>query len=189
MNDNLITDHHTPAKSFVNTAYKWALITSAYLIIKTYAIYLSDPSTYHPQKGGMVLGLLDLLISLVAFYMANKEFRDKENGGFLTYGKGFVVSYVTGLFITAITTIFMFVFLSYQVDFDLMVSNMLDENARQFKARGMGEQDIAEALKRTKEFSTVGTMLTFSSIMFVFLYAIFALIVAAITKRNPPTAN
>lgn len=186
----MITDQAMPGnKSFLNVAYKWALITSAYMIIKTYAIYLSDPATYHPQKGGMALGLLDLVISLVAFYMANKEYRDKENGGFLTFGKGFTVSYITGLFIILITTIFMYVFLSYQVDFDLMVSNMLDESMRQMKERGMSEKDMTIAIQRTKEFSNIGSMLTFSSIAFIVLYAIFALIIAAITKRNPSTSN
>lgn len=183
----LITDQNNQRKSSpFNIAYKWGLIACAYYILKMYVIYYMDPENFNPQSGGLVAGLIDLAVSLVVMFLANKEYRDKYNGGFLKFGEGFKTSFLTGLVITAIISIFMFVFYTYQVDFDTMMANGMDKGIADMKARGMSDEDIQKALKNMNMFTSKEFVIGSSAIFFLIIYAIFALIAAAITKRTPP---
>ncbi|MCC6818042.1 MAG: DUF4199 domain-containing protein [Bacteroidia bacterium] len=185
MNENITEQTLSPKSSPMSVAYKWGLIAAAYFILKMYVVYFMDPENYNPQKGGFVSGLLDLAVSLFVMYMANKEYRDKFNNGFLTFGQGYKTSFLTGLVIIVLITLFMFVFFTYQIDYEQMVLNSLDERIKLLKAKGMSDEDIQKGIEQGKKFMTKEFAVLFSAIFFVIIYAIFALISSAITKRVP----
>lgn len=188
MNDNIIDRQNPKKPNFLNVAYKWALIASAVILVESLVMYYSDPNAYHPQKGGMVMGLLNLLFILVMLFMANKEFRDNNNNGYLTFGQGYKVSFVTGLIYIVISTIFSFILFTYVIDFDVMSANIIDNTVKQLKERGLSEKEISEAIERTKKWSTMENMMIFSTIFSVVFISIASLISSALSKRNPSVA-
>lgn len=188
MNDSIIDNQNSEKPNFLSVAYKWALITSAVMLVEPLIMYFSDPATYHPQKGGMILGLFNLLFILVMLFMANKEFRDKNNQGFLSFGQGYRVSFVTGLIYIVISTLFTFIFFSYVIDFDVMSANIIDNTIKQLKERGLSDKEILEAIERTKKWTSMGNMILFSTIFMLIFISIASLISSALSKRNPKVA-
>lgn len=169
----------------MGVAYKWGLIAVAYLIVKTYAVYLNFGDQYTPQKGGFLLGLLDLAVCMFAFIMANKEYRDKYNGKFMTFGQGFKTSFLTGMVIIIIFSVFMFAFFSFQIDFDQMTSVAIDDAIAMMKKYGLSEEEIQKSLEKNNKFNTINGSVGMTALVYLILFSVFSLISAVITKRIP----
>ncbi len=173
-------------KSVWNYAFKWGLIASIIYIVKTYILYYSTDD-YSSDTGGIVAKLLDIIIVVACMIMASNEYKTNENGGYLTFGKAFKVSYFTGIITSIILAIFNFVFLSFQVDYDALYSKEIDKAIAKMKEAGMTAEQIAKRIQDTPEFmKSVEFVSVIVIVMGFTIYAIYALISAAITKRKQP---
>ena len=187
MSETLFNSEEKAPVSIFNYAYKWALIGSIAYIVKLYSMYFYNGNHYNPQAGGIIAGLFDILLVIVIMYLCTSEYRKKELNDYITFGKAFKVSYVTGILLALILAAFMYIFHTYQVDYDLVMSEQTDMAVKVLKERGMTPEQISKQLSMAPAFTKT---VEFSSAVLVVvgftLYAIYALIVAAILKRNPP---
>lgn len=171
-----------------NYAYKWALIGSVVYIIKLYALWFYNDNHYNPQAGGLIGFFFDIFLVLAIMYLCTSEFRKIEQEDYITFGKAFKVSYLTGILLSIILAIFMFIFHTYQVDFDQVMSEQTDIAVKMLKERGLTQEQINKQMNMAPKFTKT---IEFSSIILVIvgftIYALYALIVAAILKRNPPS--
>lgn len=180
------TNEKAPVGMF-NYAYKWALIGSAAYVLKLYATWFYDDYHYNPQAGGLLGLFVDILLVIVTMYLCTSEFRKKEQEDYITFGKAFKVSYLTGILLSLILAIFIYVFHTYQVDFDQVMSEQTDMAVKMLKERGLTQEQINKQMNMAPKFTRT---IEFSSIILVVygltIQALYALIVAAILKRNPP---
>jgi len=174
--------------SIFNYAYKWALIGSVIYILKLYGMMLYNDNHYNPQAGGFIGGLIDILLVIATMYMCTAEYRKKELEDYMTFGKAFKVSYITGILFALFLAAFMYYFHVYQVDYDLVMSEQTDLAIKLLKEKGLTQEQINKQLSLRPEMSKTPEFASAALAISGFtLYALFALIVAAILKRNPPT--
>ncbi len=161
-------------------------VVSAFMAISMMSI-ADDPSKI--GAGSMVVGYLGMLIAFAFIFVAVKNYRDKQNGGVVSFGKAFSI----GLLIALIASV-MYVItwsLVYKYHMPDFMETYCAEMIRQAKTSMTGaelEAKIAEINKGKEMYSSpVGfTLITFSEIFPVGLLV--SLIVALILKRKNKVA-
>ena len=93
----------------------------------------------------MVIGFSAMVVAFSFIFIGIKNFRDKQNGGTLTFGKGFLL----GLFISLIAST-MYV-ITWGVEFHFFLPDFIDNysamQVKQIKASGLSGTALDEALK------------------------------------------
>jgi hypothetical protein len=77
---------------------KYALYSG--IIIAVWLIIFGLGHEFLDGEYGMVYGYTAMLVSFTTIYVAIKAYRDKHNGGFISFGRAFKI----GLYITLVTT-------------------------------------------------------------------------------------
>jgi magnesium-transporting ATPase (P-type) len=176
-----------PKQSPVNIAFKWALIGLLISIIQTFTMYYINGQKYDPKAGGAIGMLIGIAVTFFILFMAMKEYRDKEQGGFITFGKAFKTGFLTSLFTILLAAVFTYVFLTVFIDYDTYLGEQMDNGIADMKKRGMSDEEIQKAMKSIPEFFSSKTFfLAVFVIWGLIFYTIISLITAAIVKRNPP---
>jgi hypothetical protein len=136
----------------------------------------------------MLIGYASMLLALSLVFVGIRNYRDKYNGGIISFGKAFKIGILISLIASTIYVI------AWQIDYfffipdfmDKYTANMLD----QLKASGASQ---AEIVKQTKEMNDMAVMyknplfnalMTYMEILPVGL--IVTLISALILKRKAP---
>lgn len=148
----------------------------------------------HPElemgSGAMIIGYLSMLLAFSLIYVAVKNFRDKKNNGFISFGKAFLI----GLFITLIAStmyvvVWAFVYHNYMPDFmDKYAAHML-ESAKTTASPAELQEKTAE-MARYKELyksPVFFTLMTYAEILPVGLLVslITGLILMKRNKQKP----
>lgn len=139
------------------------------------------------MKYGMIYGFASMIIAFSLVFIAIKTFRDKQNGGSITFGKAFLM----GLYMALITsTIYVGVWLialyNFHPDFAEKYTGFQME---QMKASGATAQELAVQAAQNAEFveqyknPIVVILYTYMEIFPIGL--LIALIAAAILKKKP----
>src|SRR5438046_2953372 len=106
MEDQLPYDPKSVKPASVNgPAMKMALMMSGMLIVYTLVLYIAGQST---NKG---LGWINYILILTGLILASINFRDKENHGFITFGRAFYFGFMIVLFASLVYGIFMYIYL------------------------------------------------------------------------------
>lgn len=181
------TENKAPSGLF-NYAYKWALIGSIAYVLKLYGLWFYNDSHYNPNGGGLIGFCFDILLVIATMYLCTAEYKKKELGGYITFYNAFKLSYLTGIVLSIILAVFMYIFHTYQVDYDQVMSEQTDLAIKILKERGLTPEQIQKQMSKAPSYTKT---IEFASIVLAIVgftfYALHALIVAAILKRNPPT--
>src|SRR5690606_3741299 len=123
---------------------------------------------------------LSFLLLAVCIFLAVKDHRDRELGGYITYGRGLGAGVLTALFAGLLLSIFIYLF------YGVIDPGAMDELKRiqeeQMYKNGMSDEQIEMSLK----FVSPGFMAGMALPMVTFMGFIFSLIIAAFLKRNRP---
>lgn len=152
-----------------------------------YLITTTGEMDAHHMKYGMIYGFASMIIAFSLMFIAIKTFRDKQNGGTITFGRAFLM----GLWMALITsTIYVAVWLialyNFHPDFAEKYTGFQME---QMKAEGATAQELAVQAVKNAEFveqyknPVVVILYTFMEILPIGL--LIALIAAAILKKKP----
>ena len=144
----------------------------------------------HDFENGIYYGYASMILAFSLIFVAVKNYRDKENGGVISFGKAFRI----GLYITLIASVVYVIvwlidYFYFESDYlqkygEYMIEKMKTENASQTA--------IDAKLAEMKEFEKMyqnpffNALITFSEIFPVGL--IISLICALILKRKPSVA-
>lgn len=138
------------------------------------------------SEDGMIIGYASMLLAFSLIFVAVKTFRDKYNGGIISFKNAFLI----GLYISLITST-MYV-ITWAIEYNLFMPDFMDKYAdaaiQAAKASGKSEKEIA------KQVSEMATMKKdYSNPIFFTLYTyleilpvgiLVSLICAAILKRK-----
>jgi len=159
-------------------AIKMSLMIAGMSIAYTLIVYLAHQYTNNALAWG------NYVLVLAGLFLATKNFRDQDSGGFLSFGRAFSFCFRIILFSTIIVSIYSF------IHFKFIAPEVITEIADKAEAqmldnpRGMSDDQIAQALKYQKMFMNPTFFAVFSFIGSLFVGTILSLIVAAIMKKD-----
>ena len=186
---NLEDSHRIPDPSTVSMtpiALRWGLITGLILVVLSLVLQFSgvvDPST---GKGNWISMLLSIATMFFGLYMAITKHRDEDLGGHITFGRSLGVGMYTALIYSLIAGVFT---LLYFTVIDPEMVDMIKNNAiAQMESQGMSDAEIEQGMSVAGMFMSPVAMTIMSLVSNMFLSFIFALIVAAIAKKDPPAS-
>lgn len=162
------------------------LIVSSLMLISM-AICTSQGATF---EHGMIYGYAGMILAFSMIFVGIKNFRDKHNGGYISFGKAFMV----GFYICLIaSTMYVIIWL---IDNYFFIPDFSDRYAEfminQLKKEGASEADIAAKTAEMVKFKemyknpVIKTLFTYLEILPPGL--LFTLIAALIFKKKPVQA-
>ena len=142
----------------------------------------------HDFENGIYYGYASMILAFSLIFVAVKNFRDKQNGGVISFGKAFRM----GLYITLIASaVYVIVWLIdyYYFDSDYL-QKYADYMVREMKSENASQAAIDAKVNELKKFEEMyqnplfNALITFSEIFPVGL--IISVICALILKRKQP---
>jgi hypothetical protein len=158
------------------------LIVSAFM--STSMLIMGDGDSEH-GAGAMIVGYLSMLISFAFIFVAVKAYRDKENGGLISFGKAFRI----GLYISLIaSTLYVMVWaIVYHTWLPNFMDNYCAAEIRKASASLSGpalDAKIAEINKGKEMYATPLGFLLFTYAEILPVGLLVSLIAALILKRK-----
>jgi hypothetical protein len=157
------------------------------LIVTAVMVYSTVACHDNPDfESNMVLGYASMILAFSMIFIAIKNFRDKYNGGVISFGKAFRI----GLYITLIaSTIYVLVWL---VEFYVFIPDFMEKYAAHvIKEKQASGASLQEIQKQTSQMASMQEMYKNPVFVVLFTYAeilpiglLIALISALILKRK-----
>lgn len=131
---------------------------------------------------------ISYLILAAGLFWAMISFRDKHNGGFVSYGKAFGVGFWTGLFAAIISAIFTYFYVVY-IDAGLVDQILLQAEESILESNpNMSDEQLEQALSITEMFTSPVMMTVWAFVGNIVVATILSLIIAIFAKRENPSA-
>ncbi|MCF8365984.1 MAG: DUF4199 domain-containing protein [Bacteroidales bacterium] len=159
---------------------KVALINGVYmgiaLIVVSLILYLLGLNS---ESYAQYFSYVVMIVLTVVFVL---QWRNKYNGGYISYSSAFGNGFLTILFGAIISAIYVYVFFAFIAPGELQV--MLDTAEDGLYDRGMSEQEIEMAMKWTKMMMTEWMMPIWVVVGSAFWGAIISAILAIFLKKE-----
>lgn len=126
---------------------------------------------------------ISYIIFIVILVFAIRNWRDKVNGGILSYGKALGYSTWFALYYSIVMAIWSYVFIVYIAP-GLMETQMMKQEAI-MEARGMPAEQIEMGMKYARMFTKPPVVATMALVGGMFFLTIINLIVCAFVKKDP----
>jgi hypothetical protein len=154
----------------------WGAITGIALII----FYQILKATGQENSG---FKWVNVLIMFGGLFMGTMQYRDKANGGYLTYGQGYKAGILMVLILTLFAIVSTIIDLQMHPDF---VEKILDQARTNMINKGLPADQIEISMHYTQMFTTPTWIVIWVILFDVFFGAILSLITAAISMRKKP---
>lgn len=127
------------------------------------------------------LGLLNIVIAIVAYVMATKEFKS-DNGGNMTFGEGFRICITAALIAGVLRSVVSYVYIKF-IDPEVM-QRMAQAMQDAWRQQGMTEEQIEQAQRFSAGFTNPEIGLVVGIIVVLLGGLIWGSIVSAIIKND-----
>ena len=147
------------------------------------AICYKDPAS-SMGTGSMIIGFLSMIIAFSLIYVGVKNYRDKELGGTISFGKAFKMGLLIALVASTIYVITWAVVYTYAMpDFmDIYSAEMVKQAAKESAAAAQAKAD--EMAKYKEMYKNPGLFVLFTYMEILPLGILISLITALILKRK-----
>lgn len=181
--ENLYKSEPAPIKP---TVLRYALIGSLILIAFSLISQLTGLTT-HPSGAVRTLStVVSLVIMFLIYRSAIISYRDHENNGQVTLGKGFMITFWITMIMAALSAVFFIIMVTY-ID-SSVIDFARDEAISDMESKGMSEDEIDQAMSFA-EFFMSPVFFTIAAFFGTIIGgAIIGLIAAAIYKKEVPAA-
>jgi len=159
-------------------AMTYGAIIGLALIVYSVLLYIMD------QFFNRSLGLLQYAILIAGIFIACKTFRDKQQDGFITYGRALGLGTLISVFVGILISFFYFVMLRF-IDPELIEKYMLIAEEQMQNNRFIPEDQIEPSLERTRKMMSGVVTIPIQVATFTFFGFIISLITSAFVKKNP----
>jgi hypothetical protein len=126
------------------------VIVSTFMAISM-ALMASTNSDMEGATGGMIIGYVSMAVAFSFVFVGIKNFRDKQNGGTISFGKSFVL----GLMISLIAST-MYV-ITWAVEYHYFLPDFMDKYAvlqvKQLTESGVSGPELEASIKRIESAS------------------------------------
>jgi len=142
--------------------------------------------------GSMIIGFSAMAVAFSFIFVGIKNYRDKQNGGTITFGQGFLL----GLFISLIAST-MYV-ITWAVEFHFFMPDFIDKYSamqiKELQGSGMSAAALDEAVKKveSENYSYKHNLFFFAMYTYMEILPVgilITLISALILKRKTPVAG
>jgi len=180
-NDGMTTQSLNPKVSVFKNALTYGLYTGiAYILVSLlfYAVDL-DKNTW--------LNTLTYVILILGIIFATLNFRNKLNGGYITYGKAVLTGFYMSLIVGVIMAVYTWLFFSF-INPD-GINEMLDLAEQKFAEAGASDEMIEQQMRMSSRFMKMPLLniLTFAGL--TFWGTIISLITSAFLKKQDDSFN
>lgn len=154
------------------------------------------------MKHGVILGLITIAISFIVYltgnmasswaswvtlpvyvyliYFFQKKFRDKNQGGYIRYGKAFGV----GFLITVVSSLLGAVYTFFVFQDSEVIDQIMEKSYNDMVDQGLSSGEIDQAMGMMEPFMTPGMMVMWAAVGGLFMGLIICLITSAIVKKE-----
>lgn len=163
------------------------------VIISTFmAISMAIMSGNNCHESGttsMIIGFSAMAVAFSFVFVGIKNYRDKQNGGIITFGKAFLLGFLISLVASTLYVI------TWGVEFHFFMPDFMDKYAamqvKQLQESGLPAAQLAESLKEIETASYNYKHSTFFFAMYTYMEILpvgilITLISALILKRKTP---
>ncbi len=165
-------------KSALMPSLSAGLILGIILIVYSLLLYVAD------LNENVWLASISYVITAVVLYFAITNFRDKQQNGFLTYGKGVSVGTLIGLFASVLLAIFTYIYVSY-IDPSLLEQAMITAEESVLEQNpNIGDDELDTALGIVEMFNTPVMMAVMSIFWYTLVSLVFSLIISIFAKQE-----
>lgn len=169
----------TQKQTAMQTAFRYGLIGGVIGILYSVLMW-----ALNMELSGLVSTLIQIAIFVLILYLAIQYHRDKVQGGFIKFGRGFRIGFLTSLIMGLIGMIYMFLFV-FVIE-PGFVDEMIDKARDQMKEKGQSDEEIATGIKYTKYFVNNYIMPIWVLIGNLFWGVLVSLVVSGVTQRRDP---
>ena len=165
-------------------SFTYGMIIGVIMIALTLIYYVLDINTM--DKSNRWTGWISSVIMFAGMTYAAVNYRNKQLGGYISYGKSFSIHFFTGLFSGIVSGLFMILFMSFvgaeftQQVLDQAEEEMLKQNPN------MTDEQIDMALKFTGWMLHPVSIGILGVLSAAFLGAIYGLIASIFVKKEDP---
>ncbi|HTB32903.1 MAG TPA: DUF4199 domain-containing protein [Bacteroidia bacterium] len=159
-----------------NVILMWGAITGIALVI----FFQILKATGQEDSG---FKWLNVLIMFLGLFIGTMQFREKANGGYLTFGQGYKTGFLMVLIITLLAVISTIVDLQIHPDF---IDKILEQAKTNMINKGMPDDQIEIGMHYTRMFTTPVWIVVWVVIFDLLFGAILSLITAGINVKRKP---
>ncbi len=136
--------------------------------------------------GGAIIGVFSLVISFVLIFIFAKNYRNKEFGGYISFGDVFKFTMLVVVFSTIISVIYTYIFNTFIApDYMENLMAVMQQKTMMFMdGKGVSEAQMDKALAKFEDIPSIGKTLRQTALNGLIVGAIIALIVSAIVKKR-----
>lgn len=166
------------------TVLRYALIGSLIMIAFSLISQLTGLTTHESWAVRTLASVASAVIMFFVFRSAIISYRDQENDGLVTLGKGFMITFWITLIMAIVSTIFFVIMVTY---IDSSVIDMaMDQAISDMESRGMSDDEIDKAMGIAGMFMGTGFMAIAAFFGTIIFGAIIGLVSAIIYKKEAP---
>ncbi|MGE5382933.1 MAG: DUF4199 domain-containing protein [Omnitrophica WOR_2 bacterium] len=171
----------TSKESVLNNALKYGLYTACAYVLVSLMIYALgiDKITW--------LNYLTYIIMIAGIVLATINYRDKINGGLITYGKGVSTGVIIGGVVGVVMAIYLWIFFTYINPNG--IRELLEMTEQKLAEQGLSDEMIDKQMTMSGKFIKMPLMNIFGMIGYIFSGLIISLITSAILKKNDDSFN
>nr|WP_293837598.1 DUF4199 domain-containing protein [uncultured Arsenicibacter sp.] len=158
-------------------ALKWGLILAVGQILFSTALYVTD------QMGNAGLSSLSYILIIAVLVMAMRDFRTANNG-YMSYGEGLGLSALIGAVSGLLSSAFS-VFYTTVIDTEVM-ARLADRVREDLENKNIPDNVIDSQIEMMQKFQSPGFLFIFGIVGMIAMSFIFALVIAAILRKNKP---
>jgi ammonia channel protein AmtB len=127
---------------------------------------------------------VSFIVLIGGLVYALREHRDKDLGGYVSFGRAFAVTTLVGLLSSTVGGIFNYVYINF---INPNAADAALEQAReQYEKLGMAEEQIDQSMEMAKSMMTSPTGFLLTMVAALIFTAIITLIISLIMKRERP---
>ncbi len=170
----------TNSRTVFNNSLIYGLITAAISIVFAVFAYILDI----PQQSPIMY--FSFVILLAGMIYGTVQYRNKYSGGYISFGKAFISGFLIVIIAAVISSIYSYIFLTF-IDpsyLDKIVEQAMEKAEKSMMDKGLTDEQMEPGLAMTRKFLSPGIMSFFVVIYSALIGAIFALISAAIIKKE-----
>ena len=169
---------------FFKTSLRYGLIGGLIGIVVGLISNLSGMSTSGSMMGGLVIGAVSIIITILISYFAIRHHRDKELGGYISFGRAFLTGFVALMISTIISTVWSILYMTV-ID-PGMAEEALAASEEMLANFGLPEEQLEAQLEAMKVNFTPMGIIKNSLLYGAIMVAIITLIQGAIMKKEQP---
>lgn len=165
----------------LNNAMKYGLYTSVAYVLVTLLYYAFNLML------NQWLNFLSYIVLIAGIVLATLNYRNKINGGFISYGKGVTTGVIVGLIVGIVMAIFTWVFYTYIHPAGLQ--EMMEMAEQAMLDKGLSDEMIDQQMSMTGKMMKMPIINFLALGGYTFWGLIISLITSAILKKNDDSFN